>query len=378
MDSPVGGEINVIEYAKLFAGSSLAGSQADIETAAKREGIPATLLASVIAHETGRGRNVSGNNVAGLMNPDTGYRTKQGFATIGDGINAAARVVAKNWQRSGGDIDRMGKSYAPPGAANDPNGLNRNWPNAVSGYRNQLTAGSGGATGISGVGGDAALKVAERYAGLNEYRDVDKLKGFMGGRDPRGAANAWCAAFVNSSLKAVGGKGTGSAIANSFQRWGQAVNHAAVEAGDVLVETDGKGANKTGGHVGFATGKTRLGKNGLELEMFGGNQGDAAGYKWTKSNGNLMARRGIPGVNVPPTTSVPLTANVPPADNVGKVPPAGTATGTMPGMTNTSYGGSTIHINGGQHDPEALATLVQRRIDEQHNYRLHDVDTSMA
>jgi hypothetical protein len=31
-----------------------------------------------------------------------------------------------------------------------------------------------------------------------------------------------------------------------------------------------------------------------------------------------------------------------------------------------------IHINGNSHDPEALATLVQRRIDESMNFRTHD------
>lgn len=375
--STIDGVINPTEYAKLFAGSSLSGSQADIEAAAKREDIPASLLASVIAHETGRGRNVSGNNVAGLMNPDTGYRTKQGFATMGDGINAAARVVAKNWRRSGGDLDKMGAIYAPLGAANDPTGLNRNWPKAVSGYRNQLATGNGGSTGIIAGGGDgaAALKIAEGYAGLNEYRDTAKLAGFMGGRDPRGAANAWCAAFVNSSLKAVGGKGTGSAVANSFQRWGQAVNAATVQAGDIMVETGGYGPNQTGGHVGFATGKTRTGKDGrLQLEMFGGNQSDGAGYKWTNSDRNLMIRRGTLGAIVPaPTQNVPQS-------NIQNVP---TAPGTTQhdGLMRARIGGTgttNIYINGNQHDPEALATLVQRRIDEQHNYRLHDTDASMV
>jgi hypothetical protein len=34
-----------------------------------------------------------------------------------------------------------------------------------------------------------------------------------------------------------------------------------------------------------------------------------------------------------------------------------------------------IHINRGSHDPEALATLVQRRIDESMNWRIHDSES---
>lgn len=52
---------------------------------------------------------------------------------------------------------------------------------------------------------------------------------------------------------------------------------------------------------------------------------------------------------------------------------AGNATGGAGGGSNVQ-----IHINGGSHDPEALATLVQRRIDESMNWRLHDVDNQMT
>jgi hypothetical protein len=86
-----------------------------------------------------------------------------------------------------------------------------------------------------------------------------------------------------------------------------------------------------------------------------------------------MVRRGTPGVNIPaPTQNVPQS-------NIQNVPPAA-ATTQYDGMMRTSAGGgsTTIQINGNQHDPEALATLVQRRIDEQQNYRLHDVDSSMV
>jgi hypothetical protein len=300
------------------------------------------------------------------MDPSTNWSRKKQFGSLTEGIDGTAGTVSKNWGRAGGDLNKMAGIYAPQGAGNDPRGLNKNWEVGVQNYMGKLgMGGSGGVIGNVGSGGGAAaLDVAKQFSGMNEYRNVGALSQFMGGRDPRGAANAWCAAFVNSSLKAVGGKGTGSAVANSFQKWGSAVNdHAAVAAGDVLLETAGKKLNQPGGHVGFATGKTRQGKHGLELEMFGGNQGDAAGYKWTKSNSNLMVRRGTTD-NVPPN----VTSNVPtPAQQSGGV-----------GLNSGSGGGSaTININGSTHDPEALANNVQKRIDESLNWRTHDVDNFM-
>lgn len=42
------------------------------------------------------------------------------------------------------------------------------------------------------------------------------------------------------------------------------------------------------------------------------------------------------------------------------------------GLQRGGSGPVAIHINGNSHDPEALATLVQRRIDESMNWRTHD------
>ena len=371
--SGVTGGLNSTSYNDMFAGTALAGKDAQIIAAAKANGIDPALLSAVIAHETGKGRNTNANNVAGLMNPETGYRTKQGFASIEDGINAAARVVAKNFDRAGGDLNKMGSAYAPVGAANDPNGLNRYWPSSVANYRAKL----GGVTGVGNVGsGGSPLDVAKQFNGLNEYRDNSVLKQFMGGRDPAGDANAWCAAFVNSSLKAVGGKGTGSAVANSFQRWGEAVNLEAVKAGDVLIQTKGRRPDQPGGHVGFATGEKRMFMGREQLQMFGGNQGDSAGYKWVDVNGQLVARRGktldsaIAGTNSPdnPTQNIPrnVTAHVP-------IPTSAQGGGGMGGGGGAG-GPIAININGHTGDPETLATQVQRRIEETMNWRTHDMD----
>ncbi|WP_315729787.1 phage tail tape measure protein [Bradyrhizobium sp. SZCCHNRI2010] len=70
------------------------------------------------------------------------------------------------------------------------------------------------------------------------------------------------------------------------------------------------------------------------------------------------------------------TAKVPsPADITSKVPPpAYQAPGG--GDARMGNGGQVaININGGSHDPHALALLVQRRIDEQMNWRAHDTES---
>ncbi|MDR6305947.1 TP901 family phage tail tape measure protein [Nitrobacter vulgaris] len=349
--SYAGSGLNSDAYGKMFAGTVLAGKSAQIAAAAKSNGIPPELLGAVIAHETGRGRNVRFNNVAGLLNPETGFRTKQGFASLDDGINAAARTVAKSYRAAGGDLEKMGDRYAPIGAANDPSGLNKNWPTAVAGYQRQLSS--------SGIMGKDPVAVASQFIGKNEYRDRADLTNFVK-HDVIGSANAWCSRFVNASLREAGIIGSGSAVANSFQRWGTGINPANVSRGDVALQPNGRGPDQPGGHVGLATGRTRMVNGQLQLEMLSGNDGDSVKTSWRNAN-RLMIRR-------------PSIQNVPPAEAVKNVP------GVIPNGDASLGGGGrngnvAIHINGGSHDPEALALLVQRRIDESMNWRTHESES---
>ena len=149
----------------------------------------------------------------------------------------------------------------------------------------------GGANGqVMGGTVDSANKlvgVASQYIGLGEGRGRDTLENFMGSGSIVGSANAWCARFVNASLKAVGDSGTRSGIANSFLRWGKAVEAEAVKAGDIAVEHRGRGVDGRGGHVGIATGKTRIGRNGqLQLELIEGNSSNQVKRDWTAQVAN--------------------------------------------------------------------------------------------
>jgi hypothetical protein len=363
----VAGDLSRSAFAKKFAGTALAGKYDQIVAAAKANGISPALLASVIAHESGNGKVLSGNNPGGIMDPATGHSKKMKFGGLDDGISKTASVVAKNFRRAGGDLGKMGSIYAPVGAANDPGGLNGGWS---AGVRKQMNAMSGASSGSAGAGD--AVAYAEKFKGMNEYRDNRVLAAELGG-DVRGKSNAWCARFVNKALAAAGGKGTGSRVANSFQRYGTAVTPSNVKRNDILLQTHGRGYNQPGGHVGMATGQTRMRNGRRQIEMIAGNDGDSVRTRWIDADSpDLMVRRGNVGANVPQgiTDAVPpsgMIQNVPPADAVSR---GLTGPGMMPGGS-----GAQIHINGGSHDPEALATLVQRRIDESMNWRTHDTSS---
>lgn len=241
---------------------------------------------------------------------------------------------------------------------------------SASAGRSSSGASSVPSTGSAGSGD--AVGYAQKFIGMNEYSDTRILAASLGG-DVRGKSNAWCARFVNKAIASAGGKGTGSAVANSFQRYGSAVKPSDVKRNDVLLQTHGRGYNQPGGHVGMATGKTRMVNGRMQVEMISGNDGDSVRTRWINADDpQLMIRRGNVGANVPQglTSQVPSSGVI---QNVPAVPPPSPGIGG--GQMRGGFGPTQIHINGSSHDPEALATLVQRRIDESMNWRLHDTQS---
>lgn len=161
---------------------------------------------------------------------------------------------------------------------------------AASGGLGGFPAAPGGAAAAGGV--SSAVDLASGLFGASEGANRGSINSFLkrGGVDIDAAQTAWCAAFVNSSLEQVGVKGSGSLTANSFQNWGSSVNLADVMRGDVLLQSRGLGAGQPGGHVGFATGASRMGASGLQLEMLSGNSGNAVTTEWVNAV-ELQARR---------------------------------------------------------------------------------------
>jgi uncharacterized protein (TIGR02594 family) len=267
----------------------------------------------------GGGVNLQGGIWPASFSPGGGFRAggfRGGSFPMGDlsggggshGIKAMDSLLEQKYQ--GKSIEQIGQGYAEG---------NKNWINNVASamgmkpgevpnlgdasvrekFRDAVskaegTGGAGGDGGGQSLGAAQALAIARQHFGQNENVDRAELSSFFrkNGFKVDPAVTRWCATFVNSSLAAAGIKGTGSNIANSFLRWGNKVNSGDVKSGDVLVEHRNRGPDRTGGHVGFATGNSRMRNGRLELEMLGGNQSDSVGNKWVGA-GSVAARRAV-------------------------------------------------------------------------------------
>lgn len=151
-------------------------------------------------------------------------------------------------------------------------------------------------------GTDAAVGAMENLVGADENINTAQINAFMkaGGIDINAAQTAWCAAFVNSALKQMGIKGSGSMTATDFAKWGVQVNPEDIKRGDVLVEMRGKQAGQQGGHVGLATGQRRIGPGGqMQVEMISGNSGDKVRKTWEDA-ATLTPRRAGEGTVIDP------------------------------------------------------------------------------
>jgi uncharacterized protein (TIGR02594 family) len=95
---------------------------------------------------------------------------------------------------------------------------------------------------------------------------------------------SWCSSFVNWCCKQVGVKGTGSAVARSWLKWGNKV--VTPYLGCIVVLKRGNHAWQ--GHVGFYAGKER--EN--HILVYGGNQKNKVCYLWLKKE-NVIGYREI-------------------------------------------------------------------------------------
>ncbi|MFI0847872.1 tape measure protein [Mesorhizobium sp. IMUNJ 23232] len=154
-----------------------------------------------------------------------------------------------------------------------------------------------------------AVDAATTLIGQSENANASTINAFLkrGGVDLNAATTAWCAAFVNSALAQVGVKGTGSDVATDFLNWGQAVDLANIQRGDVLVDPNGRRAGQTGGHVGFATGQLRITAEGIQqVEMLSGNASDKVSADWVNAS-EIVARRATDAFQVPAAALQNLT-----------------------------------------------------------------------
>lgn len=105
----------------------------------KKMGIDPVLVSAVIMQESGQGKYTSKNNPGGIMDWEKGYSQKRYFETMEDGIKFTIENLADKILNEGlVTIEDLGDRYAPVGASNDPNGLNKNWVPGVKKFVEML------------------------------------------------------------------------------------------------------------------------------------------------------------------------------------------------------------------------------------------------
>lgn len=116
---------------------------------------------------------------------------------------------------------------------------------------------------------------------------------------------AWCAAFVGAMLKRAGMPHTGKLNARSYLQWGEPVDPADAQEGDILVFSRGD-PNGWQGHVAFNAGRIENG----DWRCLGGNQSNQVNVK-TYSNSRLLGVRRAPGDVSPSPVVIPKQRSSP-------------------------------------------------------------------
>ena len=117
------------------------------------------------------------------------------------------------------------------------------------------------------------MSIAQTLLGRGEVPDRAAIQDYLqtGGVNLDPVTTAWCAAYVNSTLKQAGFEGTGSNMARSFLNYGEKVDQP--QKGDLAVFSRGD-PNGPYGHVGFFDSQNPDGT----IRVLGGNQGNAVSY----------------------------------------------------------------------------------------------------
>lgn len=159
-------------------------------------------------------------------------------------------------------------------------------------------------TPLSGLAAGAVDEANKKIGGRAGADIQEYLRTGGTGMDPR--KRDWCAAFVNASLAHSGLKGLPEGLSRNlavgYQSWGRGLQPGeTVGKGDVLVKSRGiqydpsklnpdQWRSQVGGHVGLATGRSRMVGGRLQYEMTSGNVGGRVGGSWEDAR-SVMARR---------------------------------------------------------------------------------------
>ena len=122
----------------------LSGMGAQFRSAAQKHNVDPALLAAICKLETGHGTSSAfknHNNPSGTMDPATNWTKLVTFPSVQAGLEYTAKNLANNYIAKGlTTISAIGAKYCPVGAANDPNGTNKNWVPTVTNFYNEIKA----------------------------------------------------------------------------------------------------------------------------------------------------------------------------------------------------------------------------------------------
>lgn len=113
----------------------LANKGAIFLAASKENGIDVYRQVAIVAHETGFGTQgyiISHNNVGGITSNNGGFVR---FKTVDESIRYHAKLLKRYAENGRETLTDIQKIYAPIGAKNDPQNINRHWlPNTLAIY----------------------------------------------------------------------------------------------------------------------------------------------------------------------------------------------------------------------------------------------------
>ncbi|GLY12707.1 NlpC/P60 family protein [Pseudobacillus badius] len=198
------GSVNMSAWEMTFSNSAQSGAFVGygglIVQLAQEQGIDPILAAAIMLHETGKGtsnavRNY--NNPGGIMDPASGWSRLKRFPSMEEGLRYTMANLKRRIIDDGlNTIEKLGAVYAPIGAANDPNGLNRYWVPRVT----ELAAKLGG---LSMDCEDVVVAGNDKYqAILNEMLKYDGWHYRWGGVSPKTSFD--CSGLMMWAFKKAG------------------------------------------------------------------------------------------------------------------------------------------------------------------------------
>lgn len=187
---------------------------------------------------------------------------------------------------------RASVSGAVASTAASANGMMNKGRNIVTGAMGNVGIGTGEAPSAVPLGGKGAtpwMTLAEKQLGVNEKDHPALIREYhkLGGKLNAGGETPWCASFIGWVLEKCGLKGSGSAAAISYAKYGQPLDKGKpIPYGAIMVIKFGKG-----NHVAFCAAD-----KGSKVTMLGGNQSSKKGGD--QRNGGEVTLSTIPKANV--------------------------------------------------------------------------------